>query len=193
MSTPTSVRRADGERSCKQPRVGGPGGRARIVLQSSSVVTSDAPSRYTRSWCKERFSLSLTLMLQFCLPNKTAKFRVIGVEPCTSQKKTVFPYLLRALTFEEPLPRAHLSDFLYSSITFAFLLVIVSFGTLVHETNWKIFFKTIFFKKKKKKRQDSSKPQRRTGPPAALGSGAGKAKAGAEAAKRRCWLFIWKA
>lgn len=85
-------------------------------------------------------------MLQFYLPNKTVKFRVTGVEPRASQKKPkMLPYLLRAIMFDESLPRTHLSGFLYSSITFAFLLVIVSFGTLVHETNWKIFFKTIFF------------------------------------------------
>lgn len=66
------------------------------------------------------------------------------------KKPKVLPYVLRDTAFHESLPCAHLSGFLYSSFTFAFLLVIVSFGTLVHETNWNIFFKTIFFKKKNK-------------------------------------------
>lgn len=126
-------------------------------------------------------------MLQFYLPNKPVKFGVIGAEPRAQQKKPkILPYLLSAL--DESLPYAHLSVFLYSSITFAFLLGIVSFGTLVHETNWNIFFKTIFFKKNKKKNQDKSKPQRRTGPTRAPGckqqQTCGEAEADTEAADK---------
>lgn len=129
-------------------------------------------------------------MLQFYLPNKPVKFGVIGAEPRARQKKPeILPYLLRATALDESLLYAHLSVFLYSSITFAFLLGIVSFRTLVHETNWNIFFKTIFFKKnKKKKKQDKSKPQRRTGPTRAPGCKqqrtCGKAEADTEAADK---------
>jgi len=107
--------------------------------------------------------------------------------------------LLRAITFDESLPCAHLSGFLYSSITFAFLLVIVSFGTLVHETNWKIFFKTFFFKKKKTKQKkrnlSHSEGQDQDQPLGAKSSGpVGKPRqTRGQQTKHRFWPFIWKA
>lgn len=106
------------------------------------------------------------------------------------RKTKIFPYLLRVITFDESLPCTHLSGFLYSSITFAFVLVLISSGTLVHETKWKIFFKTVFFKKKKTqhKKRDKSKPQQRTGPTPAPGCKqqwtCGKAKADEKAADK---------
>lgn len=58
----------------------------------------------------------------------------------------------------------------YSSITFAFLRVGVSLGSRVHETNWKIFLKTVSIKNKThktgKKRQTKATARGRasTGP-----------------------------